>query len=461
MSGMGHPLGIQAVVAGGVGQRFPDEFQGGFHPRREWSIFIRRQQVYGILATGYYLGMSAVDYAPISPEKDSLPSLDKGMRGCMAAAVISWRVFNGMRFQTMNVKRLLPLAWMLAFVAALFASSAKALPVDFSKLYTFGDSLSDTGNDLLLSGGALPPPPRYDAGRFSNGQVWIEAVANAFGIDPSHFVPSLSPQADTTNFSAGYSLNYAYGGAATGIQNVTPDGLLLVRGLLGQVADFTTLATAAGGTSDPAHSLYTLWSGANDYLLAGATPGIPGPPDPAAIVGNVLTAIQQLYDLGARNFLVPTLPDLGYTPIIAINGSAAQAYYTSLSLAHNALLKEALQELKGIDPGITLYSPDIGRLFRDILADPATFGFTHSPAELGPASGCLILPPHVCTALPTGFNGNGFPTWDEQHPTTAMQTLIAQTALATEAIPEPSTLALFLAGWLALGTLGRARRVKA
>ena len=168
------------------------------------------------------------------------------------------------------IKKLWALAWVAALLAVLFSASAAALPTDFSKLYVFGDSLSDTGNDFVLSGGNVPPPTRSDNGRFSNGTVWVETVADAFGINPSHFVPSLSPNATPANFLAGYSLNYAYGGSATGLQNTTPDGLLTVRGLLGQVADFTSFATAAGGVSDPAHSLYTLWSGANDYLPAGS-----------------------------------------------------------------------------------------------------------------------------------------------------------------------------------------------
>ena len=354
------------------------------------------------------------------------------------------------------IKKLWALAWVAAFLAVLSSASAMALPTGFSKLYVFGDSLSDTGNDFLLSGGLIPPPARYDNGLFSNGTVWVETVADAFGINPSHLVPSLSPNATPANFLAGYSLNYAYGGSATGLQNITPDGLLTVRGLLGQVADFTSFATAAGGVSDPAHSLYTLWSGANDYLLAGSG-GIPGPPpDPVAVVGNVRSSIQQLYDLGARNFLVPTLADLGGIPIVAINTADVRDYFTALTHAHNSLLMGALQELKGIDPGITIYSPDIFGLFDAVFADPAAFGFTHATTELGPASGCLILPPHVCTALPTGFDGLGYPIWDEEHPTQKMHALIAQAALAAEAIPEPSSLVLVLVGGLPLAARGRA-----
>lgn len=356
-----------------------------------------------------------------------------------------------------QIKTLGALAGFAALLAVLFSSSAMALPTHFSKLYVFGDSLSDIGNNLLLSGGLIPPPARYDNGRFSNGTVWIETVADAFGIDPSRFVPSLSPQATPANLSAGYSLNYAYAGSATGIENITPDGLLTVRGLLGQVADFTTLVTSAGGVSDPANSLYTLWSGANDYLLAGVAAGVPAPPDPVAIVGNVRSSIQQLYDLGGRNFLVPMLPDLGDIPIVVLGGDSARVSARFVSMTHNSLLKTTLQDLRAIDPGINIYTPDIFSLFEAVLADPATFGFTHALTELGPASGCLILPPFVCTALPTGFDGQGYAIWDEEHPTQNLSILMAQMTLATEAIPEPSTLLLVLVGGLPLVVRGRAR----
>ena len=66
------------------------------------------------------------------------------------------------------------------------------------EIYVFGDSLSDTGNLFLLTGGTsgdvfttdpdksprLPTPPFYD-GRASNGPVWIEQFAAQLGVGDS------------------------------------------------------------------------------------------------------------------------------------------------------------------------------------------------------------------------------------------------------------------------------------
>ena len=59
--------------------------------------------------------------------------------------------------------------------------SAGAMPI-----VAFGDSLSDTGNVSILTGGALPPAPYYFEGRFSNGPIWLDQLGAALdgAVDP-------------------------------------------------------------------------------------------------------------------------------------------------------------------------------------------------------------------------------------------------------------------------------------
>jgi len=53
----------------------------------------------------------------------------------------------------------------------------------YSQIISFGDSLTDVGNDYFLSGNTQPPSSLgYDNGRASNGPLWVEDLATKLGI---------------------------------------------------------------------------------------------------------------------------------------------------------------------------------------------------------------------------------------------------------------------------------------
>src|SRR4051794_146985 len=54
----------------------------------------------------------------------------------------------------------------------------------FGKVVVFGDSLSDVGNVSAATGGAVPASPPYFHGRFSNGPVYAETLAEYVGAAP-------------------------------------------------------------------------------------------------------------------------------------------------------------------------------------------------------------------------------------------------------------------------------------
>src|SRR6516165_9035563 len=76
-------------------------------------------------------------------------------------------------------------------------------------LVIFGDSLSDTGNVAIATGGAIPNPALYFQGRFSNGPIWVDALAQELG------EPAVRP-------SLAGGLDYAFGGATVAFQNQPP-----------------------------------------------------------------------------------------------------------------------------------------------------------------------------------------------------------------------------------------------
>src|SRR5262245_27616808 len=72
----------------------------------------------------------------------------------------------------------------------------------FSEVIVFGDSTVATGNFYLATGGVVAGTPYYQ-GRFSNGPVWVEVLAQQLGLD--------APAPSVIGGS-----NYAWGGAETG-----------------------------------------------------------------------------------------------------------------------------------------------------------------------------------------------------------------------------------------------------
>ena len=299
---------------------------------------------------------------------------------------------------------------LVACVAAVAAAPASAA------VFAFGDSLSDLGNDRAITGGLVPPPSRYLDGRFTNNGVWLDYVAAGLGLEARASAAGFDP------FAEDQLVSFAYGGSGSGVGNVTPGGFA-VPGLLGQVSEF-----AASGASVGNDDLVIVWSGANDYLL-----GLEGSPD--APIANIAGAVDTLRELGAENFLIVNLPNLGDTPLAVDEG--ARGPLNALTAAHNSAL---LAELGG--HGVTFF--DVNSLFQAALADPLAFGFASGLAA-GPAAGCLF-PPNDCS--PVDYDGSFF--WDELHPSTAAHRLIADAALDALGVPEPSALAVFGLGLLAL-----------
>lgn len=309
-----------------------------------------------------------------------------------------------------------------AAAAALIAAGllGTALPAaatsPFSSLFVFGDSLSDNGN--LFNAIGAPGAP-YVQGRFSNGPVAAEYVAAYLGLT-----------------QPGQLVDIAFGGAETG---TGPFGI----GVLSQVAAF---AGALGGNPAPQSGLYMVWAGANDLL--GVDLSILG--DNAALttliggaVVNLNVAVKGLYDLGARNFLLPTLPNLGATPRLQALGPEAVVAGQVLSQVFNAVLTASYQQLAANLPDEKFYVFDT---FTATNAAVATFhSFNGNTTD---------------ACVPAGLpNCDGYMFFDDIHPTTLTHALLGQQMAA--AVPEPATMLMMAAGVAALLGVGRRRRAEA
>ena len=332
---------------------------------------------------------------------------------------------------------------LLRFLAALIffaANAAGALPI--SDVYFFGDSLTDMGNAALMNSPPGPsssdsPPSRspvpypsvgsdgfvytpvyvpswrrpYEtSGRFTNGNTWANAFANALGF----------PGAATPSLAGGN--NYAVGGASVVPLTSPPEP---PPSVVEQLAIFRATHGGVTGTFDPT-ALYFVGAGGNDLrgILAGdVTPAIGA----GGIVLGLSSAVTDLLSWGAQRIVVWNAPDLTLSPqfraaVLAglISPAEAAAFLALTNDINDAIA--ALDQLPGVDVF------DFAGLIRDVVDQPAKYGLADATSPCG-WEDVFQATSGACT--------QAFLFWDGVHPTSAGQAIVADAMIAF--VPEPGT----------------------
>jgi phospholipase/lecithinase/hemolysin len=305
-------------------------------------------------------------------------------------------------------------------LVAVSGDSVLATAGPFTAIYAFGDSLSDAGDDFILTGGAIPASPPYFLGHFSNGPTWVEDLSQGLGLG------TLRP------LVAG-GTDYAFGGATTG--SAVPGATAVIPNITQQV-DLFSLVTLGHA---PSTALYTLWIGSNDVIQAlddivAKTLTIrDAQADLAKAAQTAAEALQTLATEGAKTFIVPLVPDVGVAPLA--NGTASMAALaTALSADYNADLTSDIALFDGSD-AIEVHFLDTFSLLDAVVADPAAFGYTNVTDRCYIGSFTGSGPPACATP-------NNYLFWDNEHPTEPGHEMLAATAEAE--LPEPDMLPFFL-----------------
>ncbi len=280
--------------------------------------------------------------------------------------------------------------------------SAQAVPT-FTDMYVFGDSLSDTGN-VASAFGVFSWLLRNNVGygdnnRFSNGPVWHEYLSQSLGMAPE------------THSRAGGN-NYAHGGAQVHSGGWFQD--VVVDTYSEQVTGYLNNNSIDTG------ALYISWIGGNDIRSLVGESNTQGAIDTA--LDGVANMLDQLLGNGVDHLLVPNLPDIGSIPEFA-SDAADSAQASSLTDAWNTGLAQRLDGLTATYASATIYEFDIFSLYQDMMASPASYGFTNVTDQ--------------CRSLAWGWTGryevecadaDTTLFWDEIHPTTAAHELLASYA---------------------------------
>jgi len=316
-------------------------------------------------------------------------------------------------------------------VLCLAPAAAQAGPT-YSGLYVFGDSLVDSGNAFLATGGAVATPQDgYAGGRFSNGFNFADYLSLAIIGHPA------------TPLLAG-GRNIAFGGAtAAQVTGERSPSFLAQIGLywdrVGAPIDSNALVLLTFGGNDVRDSLPT--GGPVNFLSA---------------LTDFSDGVGALYGLGARHFLIVGSPDIGLLPVSIADAGAVPGRLDELT-ARSQQISQALRataEGIGSQPGVTAEFFDLFAMEHDLLASPSSFGL---PDALDTTTPCQIIGGGSSQIA----NCRNSLYFDEIHPTTQVHRAIADAMvrqLGISAVPEAETWILLIMGVAGAGAALRRRR---
>ena len=265
----------------------------------------------------------------------------------------------------------------LLLLSLMVALTALANAGDYAAVIAYGDSFSDNGN--LFADLGIPQPPYWN-GRYSNGPVAVERLSSCLGVP---------------------LLDEAWGGATTGVGDVLDNGTTSTLGY-DNLPGMTTSFNATIHSFPPGlvrRSLVVVWGGINDFATNGLTTLTA---DHA--VRDIVAIVTTLQAMGAKQILVPGIPDLGFAPLYLAEGKGGYANYVS-----DYFNKELRMSLP---PGVLYY--DTATLYRKMIQNPSQYGLTnvHQP--------CYVQQSGVCQ------NPYQYLYWDLLHPTEHVHQILAR-----------------------------------
>ena len=275
-----------------------------------------------------------------------------------------------------------------------------------NNLLVFGDSLSDMGNakNSILN---VPDVPPYWQGRFSNGQVWIEYVSQAYGL--------------STTIGSGISSgdNRAFGGSQTGAGY----SYVLLPNVGTQINNYIANVQSTISPND----VVSLWSGGNDFLY--------GTANSDTIVANMESHIRELNAVGASQFIIPNLPPLEKTPEILGRSQSQQNNIASEVVAYNQKLTTLISDISA-ELGLTIDYIDAWTLFNNIVDNSQALGIVNTQDSACSAS-TTLLPLPICNSASTLVpNPDEFLFFDKAHPTRVMHKFISHFAIQSIGVAD-------------------------
>jgi phospholipase/lecithinase/hemolysin len=291
-------------------------------------------------------------------------------------------------------------------VLLLILSSWVQAAGQYSRVYVFGDSLSDTGNLASIIGTFPDPlPDPFYMNRVSNGPVAVDILADRLGlkVDASLYLIGLDE-----------GTNYAVAGANAFGDEVIDLGY--------QVLAFQ----ANHGHVAPADALYVMMIGGNDVRSARDDPEWDSAKNTVrAAVAQVKQAIIALAQSGARSFLVVNSANIGIVPethLLAASLNEPKLIKRSrrLSQIYRVALHKAMRDLSH-SSDLKIIEFDLFKFFNKLVRQADRYGITNTTDACFNRATFIF---HIDCNF--GLNFDQFFFFDDLHPTARIHSLLGE-----------------------------------
>lgn len=247
-----------------------------------------------------------------------------------------------------------------------FTQSNLAPPIH--RLFIFGDSLSDVGNLQAHTLSILPSAKSYFIGRFSDGNIWIDDLATAFGttVNDHQFI---------NDYAVAGSTAFPY----VNEFSIFHLGYYLVGSLGNQLYDFSRTYQKFKPTD-----LIIVWIGANDLLWAGdmffcakltracIDDQIQRDAQKKIVqmaVESVKNQVQKMESYGAQHIIVIGLPDFSITPRYVFEQASNAQFKKEDVDSYNEQMKALIEKNRTEGHDIAYY--DVDKVLKNLIQDKA------------------------------------------------------------------------------------------